>query len=384
MSDAFDPADLLPDELVERIRARADDVDRANALPEQDIDDLARAGYLTSLVPRELGGAALTLERTLETQQRLAGAAPATALGVNMHLVWTAVARVLQNRGDDALAFVLEGAAHGELYAFGISEAGNELVLFDSTTRAEETANGGYAFTGTKIFTSLAPAWTSLGVHGRDDSDPGAPRLVFAFLERDSRVTTLDDWDVTGMRGTQSRTTVLDGAVAPPERVVRVIDPEQGPDLVQFGIFAAFELLISSVYVGIAGRAIELAASAARSRTSARTGDARSEDPVVRDRVGAMAIAYDGVRLELRALARDVDELVDHGRAWFPLLSGMKTRAVDTAQRIVDEAVALTGGAAFRNGNELSRLARDVRAGAFHPSTESSARQSAAAGWLDA
>ena len=36
---------------------------------------------------------------------------------------------------------------------------------------------------------------------------------------------TGDDWDTLGMRGTQSRTTRLNGAVARAEHVVRRIDP---------------------------------------------------------------------------------------------------------------------------------------------------------------
>src|SRR5699024_4577603 len=139
MDPDFSPADHLPDDLLARIRARAEDVDRANAFPSADLADLREAGYLRVLVPTDRGGAGLSLQQASTLQQRLASASPATALAVNMHLVWTAVAKILADRGDDALAFVQDDAARGRLYAFGISEAGNDLVLFDSTTRAERT-----------------------------------------------------------------------------------------------------------------------------------------------------------------------------------------------------------------------------------------------------
>ncbi len=156
------------------------------------------------------------------------------------------------------------------------------------------------------------------------------------------------------------------------------------PDPLQFAICAAFELRIASVYTGIARRGIELAASAATGRVSKKTGEPRSEDPVVRARIGELSIAFDGLTLELRALTGDLDTLVDHGAGWFPLLSGMKHRAVTTAQRIVDDAAVSAGGGAFRNAHELARLVRDVRAGTFHPSSPDSARQAAAAAWLGA
>ncbi len=383
MTADFDPSAHLPDDLLERIRSRAAQVDRDNVFPSDDLDELRDAGYLAMLVPREKGGAGVTLAQAGALQQRLAGAAPATALAINMHLVWTAVAAILRDRGDDALSLVEDRAARGDVFAFGISEAGNDLVLFGSTTEAAPR-DGGYDLTGTKIFTSLAPVWDVLGVHGLDTTDPDHPRLVFTFLERDENVVTRDDWDTIGMRGTQSRTTELHGAHAPAERVVRVIDPERGPDVLQFGIFAAFELLISSVYAGIARRALDVAADALRARTDARTRAPRSEDPVVRARIGELVIAQDGIDLELRALTRDVDDVVDHGARWFPLLSGMKHRTAAAAQRIVDEAAALIGGAGFRSASEISRLVRDVRAAAFHPSSADSARRSAAASLLDA
>src|SRR5690606_5835290 len=121
----------------------------------------------------------------------------------------TGVAKVLADRGIDALRFVQEGAAAGELFAFGISEAGNDLVLFGSDTDAAPRADGGYAFTGTKIFTSLAPAWTHLGLHGLDTTSDDGPKMVYAFVSRseeaDGRIVTRDDWDTLGMRATQSR-----------------------------------------------------------------------------------------------------------------------------------------------------------------------------------
>lgn len=382
MTDAFNPSAHLPDDLLARIRSRATAVDRDNVFPAADLDELRDAGYLSILVPRAHGGGGLGLEQASELQQRLAAAAPATALAVNMHLVWTAVAKILQDRGDEALAFVQRGATNGEVYAFGISEPGNDLVLFGSSTEAVPMHDG-YAFTGTKIFTSLAPVWTSLGVHGLDESDADHPLLVFAFLEGRDGVVTREDWDTVGMRGTQSHTTELHAASAPAARVVRTIPLGGPPDVLQFGIFAAFETLLASVYAGIARRAVEIAAAEVSTRTSQKTGAPRSEDPLSRARIGDMAIAYDGVALELSALTRDLDEVVDHGVRWFGLLSGMKHRAVTTAAHILDDAAIAAGGSAFRNAHELSRLSRDVRAGVFHPSSPDSARQTAASAWLD-
>ncbi|KDA05984.1 acyl-CoA dehydrogenase [Microbacterium sp. CH12i] len=378
----FDSTAYLPDDLLERIRERAPIHDRENTFPQQDLEELRDAGYLKILVPTERGGAGLGLEQAAILQQRLATAAPATALAINMHLVWTGVAKVFSDRGVSGMEFVQDGAAQGEVFAFGISEGGNDLVLFGSDTEAVPQNDGGYAFTGTKIFTSLAPVWTQLGLHGLDTTSDDAPKLVFAFIDRTDAVTTSDDWDTLGMRGTQSRTTKLKNAVAAPEHVVRRIDPGPSPDPIIFGIFSVFELLLASVYTGIARRALDLAVETVQKRTSKKTGLTYSQDPDIRWRIAEMSLLYDALPPQIAALTRDVDQQTDNGACWFTLLSGVKHRAVMMAKRVVDEAILAAGGGSYFSSNELSRLYRDVLAGVFHPSDPESAHSTAASALL--
>jgi alkylation response protein AidB-like acyl-CoA dehydrogenase len=377
---------LLADDLLARVHDRAAGYDRANTFPNEDFDELTEAGYLKALVPERFGGAGLTLLETVQEQTRLAAAAPATALAVNMHLVWTAVAKTLTDRGDASLDFVLEEAGRGEVFAFGVSEAGNDLVLFGSSTTAQPLPDGGYAYTGTKTFTSLSPVWTRLGTFGLDATSEDAPRIVWAFLDRAARgIEIVQDWDTLGQRATQSNTTRLDGVVVPPNRIVRRLPPGPNPDGLIFGVFVNFEILLAAVYAGISARAVELGVEAAQRRTSARLGGApRSQDPDVRRRVAHAALLDDGLHPQVAALARDVDEQADHGSRWFAKASGLKVRVTETAKQVVDEAILVGGGSGYAASNELARLYRDVLAGAFNPSTSDSAHSTIATALLGA
>lgn len=365
-------ASQLDDALLERIRGRAAGYDRDNAFCWDDLDELRAAGYLR---PR-------SLLATLRDQRRLAAFAPATALAVNMHHVVVGVARVLRDRGDDSLAWVLAEAEAGELFAFGISEAGNDQVLWDSETVATPTPDGGYAFTGTKIFTSLSPAWTRLAVFGKDAAHPDGPRLVHGFLSRDTPGWRLiEDWSTLGMRATQSHTTVLEGAVVPGERISRVLPVGPNADPFVFGVFANFLLLIGAVYAGLADRALELGVEALHRRRSLKTGLPYAADPDLRWRAADAALALDALAPALETLAADVDAVADRGAAWFRLLTGAKHRATETAREVVDQAMRLSGGAGYRDG-ELARLQRDVLAGIYHPSDTESVHATVAANLL--
>ncbi|WP_394214476.1 acyl-CoA dehydrogenase family protein [Brachybacterium vulturis] len=378
--------DLLPESLLKTFRERAAVHDRENTFPGEDLADLRERGYLRLLVPTELGGLGASLLEATRIQRRLAEAAPATALSMNMHLVVTGAALHAHRLGVAPVRTILEDAAADRLFAFGISEAGNDAMLFDSSTRAEEQEDGGFALTGTKIFTSLAPVWDRLVVHGRvAEASEAEPRLVFGIIERTDEVETLDDWDTHGMRPSQSCTTRLHDAPILGDRVLTHTPVGPNPDPFVMGIFGAFELLIASVYTGIAERAITVGTGIATTRRSATKDIVHADDPDIRWRLAEAAIAVDGSILQIEKVMADLDALgtgeqgrglSDHGPRWFLHFSGVKSRATETAIAAVDQVLRASGGAQYFRRSELERLSRDVRAGMYHPSDEESVHAS--------
>src|SRR4030081_1663585 len=200
---------ILSDDMLLRFGERAPAYDRENRFFQEDFDELRAAGYLKLSVPQDLGGAGLSLAEVAAQQGRLAYRAPATALAVNMHLYWTGVAADLRRMGDSSLEWLLLEAAAGEVFAAGHAETGNDLPVLLSTSKAERTT-GGYRFTGHKMFSSLTPVWTRLGAHAMDTSDPAAPKVVHAFMPRDTPGYRIaETWDTLGMRATKSDDTFL-------------------------------------------------------------------------------------------------------------------------------------------------------------------------------
>ena len=277
---------------------------------------------------------------------------------------------------------VLDWVADGEVMAFGVSEGGNDEVLFDSVTRAVQQPDGSYAYTGVKVFTSLSPVWTKLGVFGKD-AGAAEPRLVHGFLDRSADgIEIPDNWNTLGMRATQSNTTLLTDARVPAHQIHSVLPVGPNADLLVFGIFAAFLSLTASVYVGLAERGMELAAANPARRTSLKNaGRTYDQDPDIRWQVARAGMEVLQLDAMLRMTTRDLDDLVDHGASWFPRLVTLRTQAGDAARGCMDIAAKVSGGGQYFRGSELERLYRDALASLYHPSNAESAH-STVARWL--
>src|SRR5450755_4858907 len=251
-------APVLTEEMLARFASRAASYDRENRFFEEDFDELRSARYLLMPVPKQFGGSGMTLAEVCREQRRLAYHAPATALAVNMHLYWIGVAADLWRGGDASLEWLLREAAAGEIFAAGHAESGNDIPLLLSTSKAERV-DGGYKFTGRKHFGSLTPVWTRFGLHGMDTSDPQQPKIVHAFMPRDTAGYTIkENWDVLGMRATRSDDTVLENVFIPDRYIVRVV-PAGGAGLDHFvlSVFAWALMGFGNIYYGLAKRALE-------------------------------------------------------------------------------------------------------------------------------
>ncbi|MDA1104552.1 MAG: acyl-CoA/acyl-ACP dehydrogenase [Gemmatimonadetes bacterium] len=371
------PDSVLSTEMLERFRARAGGYDRDNALFHEDFEELRESGYLKLCVPEELGGMGATLPRVAAEQRRLAYHAPATALATNMHFYWTGVAADLERAGDSTCAWMLKEAAEGGVFAAGHGERGNDMPLLLSTTTAEPV-EGGYRLTGHKGFGSLTPVWTRLGLHAMDASDPAAPKIVHAFMKRDTEGYRIEEtWDALGMRATRSDDTILEGAFIPTEDVAYVLPAGgAGMNLFVLGIFAWAETTFSSIYLGLAERAKDIAAERISSKSSmAIASGAYKHHPEYQHTFAEMMMDLDaGAALVERYAAEWDAEIGDAGNweperpfkfAWRSV--SMKHQATHAAFRVVDRAIDLVGGFGVSRGGELERLFRDARMGRLHP-----------------
>jgi alkylation response protein AidB-like acyl-CoA dehydrogenase len=360
--------DLLTDEMLQRFDERAPVYDRENRFFTEDWEELKASGYLSAPLPTEMGGAGLSLAEVNRLQRRLAYHAPATALAVNMHLYWVGLAADMRRMGAPGGDWILAKAAEGEVLAAGHAETGNDIPVLMSSAKADRV-DGGWEITAHKMFGSLSPVWTYLGVHALDASDPAAPKVVHGFMHRDSpRYHVEETWDTLGMRATASHDTILDRVLIPDDDVVMVSAPGfGGAGPFHVALFAWALLGFGGIYLGLAKRAFDEVVTTLPRRTSVALTRSMAYHPEVQHAVAEMRIALESAEAYLDRTVDDWSSGVDHGGVWPLKIVACKHEVVERAWSVVDKALDVSGGAGIFTRNRLEQLVRDGRLGRIHP-----------------
>jgi alkylation response protein AidB-like acyl-CoA dehydrogenase len=369
---------LLSDSVLTAFAERAPGYDANNRFFAEDFEDLKKARYLVAPIPKELGGLGYNLEQMCLEQRRLAYHAPATALAVNMHIYWLGLIADLWRGGDRSLEWVLQEGAHGEVFAAGHAESGNDVPVLASTTKAERV-EGGYRFTGHKSFGSLGPAWTRLGLHGMDASDPAHPKVVHAFARRETPGLAIKPtWDnVLGMRATRSDDTILEAAFVPDKDIARVLPAGfAGADAFVLGIFAWGLMGFGNVYYGLARRAFDMTVERLKSKKSiALARPSMAYHSGYQQAVAECVLDLEAIGPHLDRLAHDWSTGVNHGPLWPVKIVAAKCHAVEAAFRVVDRCLDMYGGFGIFPAAGIERLFRDARLGRIHPASGFLARE---------
>ena len=360
--------------LAEDFAVRAAAHDRDGSYPFESIDSLRHAGYFAAPVPEELGGLGVSsVHDVIVASGRLARGDASVAIGVNMHLVvvlsvarrWRLARAAGNARRERAFAGSLRRiASDGIVMAAAMSERGQDLTR--PVTEAVRT-DGGWRIDGHKIFCTMAPAATILLTSVRFADDDGVERYAYVEIPADAPgVRINDDWDALGMRASGSHSVTFDG-VELPAAALRGGFPTGRP------VPYLERNLPSGLFHASASLGIAEAAFARAARPDRINGDARAP----------MLVAESAIDLAAsRATISRAAALIDEHHAANPTADGTdeeitalfaegqaaKTFVNDAATRVVDRALALSGGAGYLNGSPLARAYRDVRAGAFmHP-----------------
>jgi alkylation response protein AidB-like acyl-CoA dehydrogenase len=271
-----------------------------------------------------------------------------------------------EHRARGFAASLEQIARDGVVLAAAISEPGQDLTR--PATLATRTVTG-WRIDGRKMFCTMSPAATHLYVAVRYADGDGIERYAYATVPTNARgVVVHDDWDALGMRASGSNSVSLDGVELMESGVRGGFRAGDATPYIERNLLAG--LFHAAASLGIA----ESADSIARRGLAARiNGDARPRTQVADNAVdlaAARGVLSRAATLidEHRAANPASDGTAEELQALFAEAQAAKAFVGEAASRIVDRALALSGGAGYRNGSPLARAYRDVKAGGFmHP-----------------
>ncbi len=371
----------LAEEHATDFATRADQHDRENSFPVENIEAMQKSGLMAATVPEELGGLGVESLHDLGLGiGRLARGDASTAIAVNMHLsaAWIATRmwKTAKAADDPRLIgppeAILRQIGATQLVAAGAnSEPGTDLRHpLTEATRAE----GGWVVNGRKIFGTLSPVANLFFVTLRVPDEDGGFSVSTAVIPRDTPGMEIkENWDALGMRGSGSHDLVFDNCVIPAGSLFG-----RGPlgwtvQVLELSTSANIGLVVA--FLGIAEAARDIIVEMVKTRRKATSDKTLAERYSVQHTIAEIEIDLAGCRAMLERTGLMVDAFFGaHARGETSLdelhelmrdFQCTKWFVNRKAIEIVDRALTLSGGSGYLSKSPLSRMYRDVRAGPF-------------------
>lgn len=334
---------------------RAAEAEELRRLPDATIADFRASGMAGLLLPARYGGEQAHFPAILDPVRRMAHGCASSA--------WTLGFYILHNW---MLALFGE-QAQDEVFAGGPVLCPAPLA----PTGRGVPADGGVALSGRWSWATgiMAAEWVMVGtLCGPDDAMYPALALLPA-----NDVVVEDVWHTDGMRGTGSHDVVIDGAVVPEHRLVKLTDVYGGTapgsglhagSAYRWPLVPALSLLAAMPALGAAEHVADLFASRLGERVLAYSGVAQKQQPAAQIRLGDARVRLRALRGLLADTVATIESMVTDG-ARIPRAARAQARLaaahiVHESRAVVADLLESSGASAHFLHNPLQRAKRDI------------------------
>ncbi len=353
------------DEAIERARAlkqilreRVAETEQLRRLPAANVADLLESGMYGLMTPKRFGGSELGPEAMIDVTIELASACPSTGW---VHMLWTAHMWMLA---------LFPPETQEELWSNPNTLASSVV----NTTGHFVPVDGGYRWTGRGFFSSGVDHcnWLTALAPIRREGVDGPPELRWLLLPRED-IEIVDDWFTIGLKGTGSKTIVVNDAFIPERRTMTFADADGGRA-------PGSQLHAHPMYCGISSANFTAAMAApalgvARGFLEAFQERLQSKSNNIDDGLTVNLARY----AEASALVDAVHALtLQDAQRWARVPAwevaqevGVKCRldqafTAQTARKAINKLYEECGGSALFETSDFQRLWRDVNAAAAH------------------
>jgi alkylation response protein AidB-like acyl-CoA dehydrogenase len=358
--DSYDEAIERARALKPKLRERVAETETLRHLPPETVADVLENGLYGLMTPRRFGGSELGPEAMIDVTIELGSACPSTGW---VHMLWTAHMWMLAQ---------FPASAQEEMWSNPNTLASSVV----NTSGDVVPADGGFRWTGRGFFSSGVDHcnWLTAAVAIKREDRPadGPPEMRWLLIPRED-FAIVDDWYTVGLKGTGSKTIVLEDVFIPESRTV--VGKE-----VEDGIAPGRQLHSNPLYGGISWANFTAAMAApalgaARGFLEAFEDRLRSKSTNIDDgltinmsRYASASAMVDAAhaltlqnaerfaRVPSREVGRDVRGRCRRDQAF----------TAQTARKAVNMLYEECGGSGLFESSALQRLWRDTNAAAAH------------------
>jgi alkylation response protein AidB-like acyl-CoA dehydrogenase len=344
---------------LETIAAEAPAVDEG-AFPERGLKALANSGLMGAVSAPEVGGLGVGFKGASAIVGRVAQECGSTAMVLCMHYCGTTV---LEAYGPREVRRAAASGAHLSTLAF--SEAGSRSHFWAPVSTAKQDGDRVVLDARKSWVTSASKAtsyvWSSQPMH----ANSGLSTLWLVPADTPG-VEVQGAFDGLGLRGNDSAP-VSANAARVTESAMLGADG-RGFDIMMGTVLPLFNVLSAACSVGLMEAAVQRTAQHASAVRFADVDSTLADLPTIRNYIARMRVKTNMAR----TLLNDTIVALETGRGDATLcVLTCKAAAGETATEVVDLAMRVCAGAAFRKELAVERFFRDAHAaGGMGPTTD--------------
>ncbi len=330
------------------VAPKAQQTDKLAQFPEAAVAAFAKEGLLGLISSKDVGGLGHGPKTAVQVVERIARECGSTAMVMTMH--WAAAA-LLEKLGSTELR---KQVAQSLLATLAFSEAGSRSQFWAPVSTAAKSGDK-VTLTARKSFVTSASragyVWSSKPVAAQGLS------TLWWVPQKTAGVRVTEPFDGLGLRGNDSSPVTAEGASIPAGNMLG--EDGKGFDAMIGVVLPWFNAMNAATSVGLMESAVARTSAHATSTTFQHAGSSVADLPTARAYLARMRIKTDQARL----LVLDTAEAMEAGRADAVLrVLESKAAAGEAANEVLDLAMRVCGGAAFRKDVGVEPLFRDARA----------------------